>query len=171
MKSVIIGVLIAALAVLGLVYLSQDSVPKTGTTENQGSVGTTGSAVSGEKLDLSGKDLDKISDDTFSKSSVTVLDVSSNNLTGSLPAEIRKLTELEVLIAANNNMTGIPAEIGRLSKLRIVDFSNNNISGLPSEIGRLKELETLDLRGNPKASQRDIGQIQSQLPNVKILTD
>ncbi len=92
-------------------------------------------------------------------------------MTGALPAEIRKLTKLEILNASENKLTGIPAEIGQLSKLKTANFANNNISGLPLEIGNLNNLVTLDLRGNPNVSQYDISQIQAKIPNAKILTD
>lgn len=125
----------------------------------------------GKTLDLSGKNLDKVSADQLDNTSITTLDVSGNKLTGALPAEIRKLSNLEVLIASNNRLTGIPAEIGQLSKLRVANFANNDLSGLPLEIGNLSKLETLDLRGNPKLSTYDLGLIRQKIPTATILTD
>lgn len=122
-------------------------------------------------INLSDKNLSSISKDILDNKSVTKLDVSGNNLTGALPAEIRKLVNLEVLEAANNKMSGVPAEIGQLSRLKTANFANNDLSGLPLEIGNLKKLETLDLRGNPNISKHDIGLIQNQIPNAKIITD
>lgn len=122
-------------------------------------------------LDFSGTGLNNVSEDVFENESVTAFDVSNNFLTGSLPAEIRKLSNLEELYASNNQMTGIPAEIGQLNKLRIIDFSNNNISGLPLELGNLSSLELLDLRGNPNISMYDLGLLRSKLTNTQILTN
>lgn len=125
----------------------------------------------GKTIDLASKGLSKVSTDILDDNSVTTLDVSGNNLTGALPAEIRKLTSLEVLIVSDNQMTGIPAEIGQLSNLRTVNFANNKLSGLPLEIGNLSKLETLDLRGNPNVSLRVPDKIRQKIPNAKILTD
>ncbi len=128
-------------------------------------------ASNGKTIDLSSKGLTQIDKDILDDSSVGTLDVSGNSLTGALPGEIRKLTNLEVLDASDNNMTGIPAEIGQLSKLRVANFANNNITGLPNEIGNLKNLETLDLRGNPNVSNQDLSLIKSKIPKANVLTD
>lgn len=149
---------------------NQDST-QTNTTPTSSQQPTNSEKSSGKTLDLSNKGLSEVPKETLDDSSVIVLNVSRNNLTGSLPAEIRKITNLEILNASDNIMTGIPAEIGQLSKLRTANFANNKISGLPLEIGNLKNLETLDLRGNPNVSQYDISRIQPKIPNAKILTD
>ena len=169
MKNVIIVVLVLALGVTGYLLYSNEKPPTTPVTSGSNEVST--ETTTGDEINLSNKNLDKVSQDILDNRSVTKLDVSDNNLTGSLPAEIRKLTNLEVLIASDNRMTGIPAEIGQLSKLRIANFANNDLSGLPQEIGNLSNLETFDLRGNPNISQNDIAIIQKQIPNAKILTD
>lgn len=174
MKNVIIVFLVLAVVVLGYFqFLKEDDTSNSGTNNTASVSSSTESPIasSGKILDLSNKGLTKVSKDIFDDSSVVTLDVSGNNLTGALPAEIRKFANLEVLIASDNSMTGIPAEIGQLSKLRVVDFANNDISGIPEEIGNLKNLETFDLRGNPKVSKQDLSQIQSKLPNAKFLTD
>lgn len=146
-----------------------DSATPISETDTQQTKTTT--SQSAKTLDLSNKGLTKVSADSFNDNSVVVLDVSKNSLTGALPAEIRKLTNLETLNASDNNMTGIPAEIGQLSHLKVANFSNNNISGLPLEIGNLTKLEMLDLRGNPNVSKYDISLIQPKIPNAQILTD
>lgn len=127
--------------------------------------------ASGSILDLASQGLSEFPKSKLNDRKITKLDVSGNNLTGALPAEIRQLTNLEELDASSNKLTGIPAEIGQLSKLRIANFANNNISGLPLEIGNLKNLQTLDLRGNPNVSAYDIGQIQPKIPDAQILVD
>ena len=46
------------------------------------------------------------------------LDVGGNGLTGEIPAEIGRLTQLRELYLARNQLTGeIPTELGRLSQL------------------------------------------------------
>lgn len=96
------------------------------------------------------------------------LDISNNQLTGALPAEIRFLQNLKTLNVSRNNMTGIPAEIGQLSKLEVLDYSYNQITGLPKEIANLKNLKTLNLTGN-NFSVEDLAGIQKQLPNLQVI--
>lgn len=173
-KNIFIAVLVIAVGVLGyFTFVSSDSSDNTTTSTDSSTSGDSAqtTARSGKTIDLSSKGLTEISTSILDDSSVTVFNVSNNALTGALPAEIRKLTNLEELIASDNNMTGIPAEIGQLSKLRVANFANNDISGLPLEIGNLSNLETLDLRGNPNVSDYDISQIQPKIPNAQIITD
>lgn len=169
MKNLIIVILI--LIVAGLGYFawvrndsSNNSLQTNGDNGNQ--ISTTGKTKS-----LANSNLDSVPMSVFDDKSINTLDVSGNNLTGALPAEIRKLSNLEVLIASDNNLTGIPAEVGQLTKLRIINFANNNISGLPLELGNLGNLETLDLRGNPNVSTYDISLIQPKIPDAQILID
>ncbi len=174
MKNIIIVLLALVVGVLGYFQFFKNEASDLIQDDNSTSITTKNDnplAGSGDTIDLSNKGLGEISKDILDNRSVTTLDISGDNLTGALPAEIRKLINLEVLNASNNKMTGIPAEIGQLNKLRIANFANNDISGLPLEIGNLKKLETLDLRGNSKVSKYDISQIQQKIPNAKILTD
>ncbi|OGL88334.1 hypothetical protein A3I42_01355 [Candidatus Uhrbacteria bacterium RIFCSPLOWO2_02_FULL_49_11] len=121
------------------------------------------------RLDLSNnKNLDKVPMDTFERSYLEELDVSGNNLTGALPAEIRKLQKLKILKARNNKMTGVPAEIGQLSKLEILDLSNNQLTGLPYELGNLKNLKTFNLSGN-NYSTLDLDRIRKDLPQTEFI--
>jgi hypothetical protein len=68
---------------------------------------------------------------------VSDLELSLNNLTGSLPASIGDLTGLEVLWLDNNSLTGsLPADVGDLVLMDWFDVSNNQLSGsLPAGIG------------------------------------
>lgn len=170
MKKAVIFALVLVIAIVGIVLVTNKIVPGTNTSQTQSSP-TDAAVKAGKTINLARKGLREVPKNILDDSSVIVFDVSGNSLTGALPAEIRKLTNLEVLNASNNNMTGIPAEIGQLSKLKTANFANNNLSGLPLEIGNLKNLETLDLRGNPNISRHDIGLIQPKIPNAKILTD
>jgi Leucine-rich repeat (LRR) protein len=175
MKNAIIAVLVVAVAVLGYFLYDQnstDSDDNSNTTSQNSSNNSESQTISdGETINLSNRGLSEVPKDILDDPSVKKLDVSGNNLTGALPAEIRMLSNLEILDASDNNLTGIPAEIGQLSKLTSADFSNNDISGLPLEIGNLSNLETLDLRGNPNVSEYDLGLIQPKIPNANILTD
>lgn len=128
------------------------------------------SSVSGNKLtlgnslNLGGKGLEKLPSYVLEDPSLEQLDISNNNLTGALPAEIRHLSNLRVLNASNNKMTGVPAEIGQLEKLEVLNLSNNQLTGLPYEMGNLKNLKVLDLSGNDYAEQ-DLEIIKQGLPS------
>jgi len=121
-------------------------------------------------LNLSGNSLTSLPSEIGELTKIEVLILDDNELEGSLPGEIRKMTNLKTLSAKNNKLTGIPAEIGQLSNLETADFSGNDISGLPLELGNLSNLKTLDLRGNP-VSTLDLGKIQISLPSTVIRTD
>ena len=74
----------------------------------------------------------------------------SNNLSGTIPAEIGNLTNLKVLRLQDNDLSGpIPAEIGNLTNLEQLQLQNNSLSGtIPPEIGNLTNLEHLYLYKN-----------------------
>jgi len=121
------------------------------------------------KIDLSGQGLAQVSQDIFKMTNLVELDVSGNNLTGALPAEIRQLQKLEILNAADNQMTGVPAEVGQLQNLRVLNLANNQLTGLPYELANLKNLEVLNLSGNNYSTQ-DLEIIRQGLPkNINII--
>jgi len=113
-------------------------------------------------LDLSGQGLSKIPDYVFGQKKLEELNVSNNQLTGAIQAEIRQLQNLKILNASNNQMTGVPAEVGQLTKLEILDLSNNQLTGLPYELANLKNLKTLNLSGN-SYSELDLSIIKKGL--------
>lgn len=120
-------------------------------------------------LNLSSQNLSKIPNDVFNKANLQELNVSNNQLTGAIQAEIRHLQNLVVLNASNNQMTGVPAEIGQLENLEVLDLSNNQLTGLPYELGNLKNLKILNISGN-NYSELDLGIIIEKLPaSVKII--
>lgn len=127
--------------------------------------------VDGTVLDMSNQGLTKVSQDVFRQTDVTTLNLSNNNLSGSLPAEVRLLTKLRILDLSDNDFTGVPAEIGQLSDLRVLDLSGNSITGLPYEIGNLQQLERLDL-SNTNYAHVDLAIIRDKLPpSTVIVTD
>lgn len=169
MKNSIIGFLVIVVVALGFILFTRRESNQQVIVNDQPSVDE--SIQPGKTLDLSNENLSELTKDILDNDTVTTLNVSGNNLTGALPAEIRKLVNLEILDASNNRMTGIPAEIGQLKKLKTANFANNAITGLPLEIGNLTNLQILDLRGNPNVSVYDIGLIRQKIPNTQILTD
>ena len=78
------------------------------------------------------------------------LDLGSNQLTGEIPTEIGKLTNLTGLLLYDNELTGvIPSEIGNLTNLIYLMLSSNELSGsIPPEIGNLANLQGLNLHSN-----------------------
>ena len=81
---------------------------------------------------------------------LTSLQLTFNQLTGSIPSEIGNLTNLEYLWLYDNELTGlIPPEIGNLTNLEWLELQNNELTGeIPSEIGNLTNLERLHLDNN-----------------------
>jgi Leucine-rich repeat (LRR) protein len=122
------------------------------------------------KLSLLGTGLTSLPSYVLEETQLEWLDISNNQITGSLPAEIRQLENLRVLDASDNLMTGVPAEIGQLSQLEELDLSNNQLTGLPNELGNLKNLLILDLTGN-EVSLQDVKGIEAKLPNTEIFYD
>lgn len=127
-----------------------------------------------EAADMLGGPVSSSSESIFVYDGISVpkdtrtLDLSGRNLSGSLMAEIRQLSDLEVLDISNNDFTGLPAEVGQLSKLRVLNLSNNPFTGLPYELGNLKNLETLDLRGTNYA-EADLEIIKSGLSSDTVI--
>lgn len=82
--------------------------------------------------------------------SLKELDLSTNELSGRLPTSIGNLSSLEKLDLSLNVFSGdMPAVIGNLSSLKALVLSKTNFSGdLPAFIGNLPSLEILDLSGN-----------------------
>ncbi|XP_014499804.1 LRR receptor-like serine/threonine-protein kinase GSO1 [Vigna radiata var. radiata] len=78
------------------------------------------------------------------------IDLSSNNLTGTIPNKIGYLLGLVSLNLSRNSFHGeIPSEIGNLSSLEFLDLSRNNLSGnIPSTLPNIDSLGVLDLSNN-----------------------
>ena len=78
---------------------------------------------------------------------VVGLDLSSNSLVGSIPAELGKLANLTSLDFNSSNLTGpIPPELGALTNLRELLLHNTSIVGpIPPELGELVNLERLEI--------------------------
>ena len=77
---------------------------------------------------------------------VTGLNLSSNNLSGPIPAELGSLANLTSLDLGSNNLSGpIPSELGQLANLTTLQLARNNLSGpIPPQLGNLTNLHTLE---------------------------
>ncbi|CAL9008182.1 unnamed protein product [Prunus brigantina] len=81
---------------------------------------------------------------------VTVLDLQSSQLKGTLSPHIGNLSFLRTLRLQNNSFSGtIPQEIGRLFRLQMLQLGNNSFSGhIPFNISRCSNLKYLGLAFN-----------------------
>ncbi|CDP05584.1 unnamed protein product [Coffea canephora] len=114
---------------------------------------------------------------------LTYLDLSGNNLQGSIPHEIGQLPKLTDLLLSDNSLNGtIPTNLWQLTKLQAFDvdynsltgceylselnLSNNLLSGrVPLCLGNLRALLFLNLANNSLS-----GQIPSSLGNLRRLS-
>ncbi|XP_058004590.1 receptor-like protein 56 isoform X2 [Hevea brasiliensis] len=81
---------------------------------------------------------------------VAGIDLSCNELTGSIPPEIGDLHEIQSLNLSHNYLTGsIPVSFANLKSLESLDLGNNNLSGeIPRQLVELNFLGTFDVSYN-----------------------
>ena len=118
-------------------------------------------------LDLSFNDLDgSIPPELGELTSLRFLGLSNNQLSGEIPPELGDLTSLEFLGLSGNQMSGeIPPEFGKLTSLEYLLLSNNQLrGGIPSELGRLTKMVNLNLWKNELS-----GTVPSELGNLASL--
>ena len=98
------------------------------------------------------------------KYKVTFICLYHLQLTGEIPKEIGKLTNLQELYLNNNQLLGkIPKEIGKLTNLQYLNLYNNQLSGeIPKEIGKLINLKYLVLTNNQL-----LGEIPKEVQELK----
>ncbi|KAG6525818.1 LRR receptor-like serine/threonine-protein kinase RPK2 [Zingiber officinale] len=85
--------------------------------------------------------------------SLVVLDVASNQISGTIPANFGLLSNLICLNLSWNQLQGeIPASITQLKSLKYLSLAGNNFSGhIPPDIIKLHSLQVLDLSSNSLA--------------------
>ncbi|XP_020999242.1 receptor-like protein EIX2 [Arachis duranensis] len=103
-------------------------------------------------LDLSNNQLKGSLPDCWkSLSSLLFLDLSNNNLTGKIPPSLGSLVKLEALVLRSNGFIGkLPSSLKNCTSLLLLDVSENLLSGpIPSWIGEsLHQLIVLSMSGN-----------------------
>ncbi|KAK7343687.1 hypothetical protein VNO77_12625 [Canavalia gladiata] len=104
---------------------------------------------------------------------VVNMDLSENNLVGSIPNEITWLTGLHGLNLANNNLKGeIPKKIGDMKSLESLDVSHNLLSGtIPNSMSALTSLSHLNLSHNNLSGPIPEGNQLSTLDDPSIYAD
>lgn len=167
MAKIILSIFTAVLVGLGGWWYADNVQTGTGNGDD-GEAETIAEEIVAERgimLDLSNRGLFKVPEYVFERTDIETLDLSDNNLTGALQAEVRHLKNLRTLDLSGNKFTGVPAEVGQLEKLEVLDLSDNMLTGLPYELGNLRNLKTLDLSGNDY-SEIDLAEIRKKLPAV-----
>ena len=96
--------------------------------------------------------------------------LSENQLSGTIPSALSVLSNLIELSLRSNELTGtIPPELGRLANLEVLYLWDNELSGtIPTELGNLANLEELSLYSNELT-----GEIPAELGdliNLKLLS-
>lgn len=81
---------------------------------------------------------------------ICVIDLSENNLHGSIPHELSNLKGLQVLNLSGNHLTGeIAYQIGSITSLESLDLSRNDLLGaIPASLSNLSFLSWLNLSYN-----------------------
>jgi hypothetical protein len=85
-----------------------------------------------------------------SSGAFSYLYLEGRQLTGTLPAEIELLSDLQGIYLTTNNVSGsIPSEIGNLDLLSYLYLEDNNLTGtLPSTLGNIRGLQQLYMAYN-----------------------
>ena len=83
-------------------------------------------------------------------SSLKVLNLGSNNISGPIPVSISNLIDLERLDISRNHILGtIPSSLGQLLKLLWLDVSINGLTGqIPSSLSQITGLKHANFRAN-----------------------
>lgn len=85
-----------------------------------------------------------------SKGNLVYLDLSENQITGTIPSSIGKILSLEYLDLSDNKLQGsLPVELGNLQHLEMLFLNDNELIGkIPLAMSHAQNLEQLFLFGN-----------------------
>ncbi len=100
---------------------------------------------------------------------VVKLDLSQNNLNGTIPESISNLTGLEILNLNRNLLTGhLPNGILNLKNITSIDMSYNSLSGEIPSWNNFNRLIILDLSNNNFSKLADLD--KTNLPSLQLLS-
>ena len=101
---------------------------------------------------------------------VTRLLLGNNELSGPVPEELSRLSNLKWLYLGHNQLSGpVPEELSRLSNLQRLNLRSNELSGpIPVELSRLSNLELLYLGRNQLSGP--VPEELSRLSNLVVLS-
>ena len=122
------------------------------------------------KLNLSGNGLSGPIPSQLGKlTNLSILHLGFNKLVGVIPRTIGQLTKLTEFYAPDNHLSGrIPAQLGQLARLVHLNLANNRLNGpIPPQLGKLTNLEVLQLSFNNLSGS--IPSELGQLINLKSL--
>lgn len=106
-------------------------------------------------------------DDFANLTSLTVIDLTWNYLSGSIPVAWATLPLRNLSILGNRISGRIPKELGRITTLRALVLEDNQLEGLlPQSLGNLINLDRLILAAN-----NFTGELPETLGNLKNITD
>ncbi|KAL0369211.1 UNVERIFIED_CONTAM: putative LRR receptor-like serine/threonine-protein kinase [Sesamum calycinum] len=122
-----------------------------------------------EKIDLTGNSLSGglPKDMCNSIPRLSGLHLSLNLLSGEIPFNIYKCSELQDLSLSFNHFTGsIPSSIGRLANIKTLFLGVNSFQGgVPLELRNLSRLESLSIRGELPAELGNLNLVQINVHN------
>ncbi|CAL9054569.1 unnamed protein product, partial [Musa banksii] len=100
-------------------------------------------------LDMSNTSIEDVLPDWFWNNSASFINLSQNQINGTLPTSLVLLSYLRYLNLACNSLSGSLPSIFPTLELRILDLSRNHINGsIPSFICNCHRLDILDLSSN-----------------------
>ena len=119
-----------------------------------------------EEVNLWGNEMGGTIPNLSRLTSLKLLKLQYNSLTGTIPTWFGGMNSLGGLYLHRNDLTGsIPSELGQLTRLRRLWLDRNGLTGtIPPELGNMSNLGTLNLHTN-----RLTGNIPTQLTNLSRL--
>ncbi len=103
-----------------------------------------------EELSISYTRISRIPPELGNLINLRDLDLSSNNLSGSIPEELGNLVNLQELDLSSNDLSGsVPDELGNLMSLTLLDVSFNALTGImPESLWELPNLQEINASFN-----------------------